>query len=157
MMSHEAQSAEAGFTLVEILVALTVLLVGMAGIIGLFSTGLTLERRSTLAIDTAVALRDIEPQIKAEITTRLAAGVDVADLSTPRSPIPGWQGLDYLTEVLPLPGSETNEGYLLKITVVPRGVQEDKGFSYGFLPIRLGQNYERLIKEAGQETLENKK
>lgn len=153
-MKH--QSA-AGFTLVEILVAMSVLLLGMAGILGLFTAGLSLERRSSLAIDTAVALRDVEPLVRAATIKALAEGNEDSDLNIPRSPIPGWIGLDYVAEILPLPKSETNEGYVMKITVIPRGAQEKDGFSYGYLPLRLGKTYETLVREANLETLEKTK
>lgn len=146
-----------GFTLVEILVAMSVLLLGMAGILGLFTAGLALERRSSLAIDTAVAMRDVEPLVRSATIKALAEGNDDGDLSIPRTPIPGWVGLDYVAEVLPLPDSETNEGYVMKITVIPRGAQEKDGFTYGYLPLRLGKSYESLVREAARETLQEAK
>lgn len=157
MMQRNMQAGCAGFTLAEILVAMSVLLIGMAGVIGLFTTGLSLERRSSLAIDTAVALRDVEPLVRDEVTRRLLEGEDVERLDIPRTPIPGWIGLDYLADIQPLPGYETNEGYLLKITVVPRGVPDDKGFTYGYLPLRLGKTFESMVKLARQETLSTRK
>ncbi len=155
-LQQEHRSREAGFTLAEILVAMSVLLVGMAGIIGLFTTGLSLERRSSLAIDTAIALRDVEPLVRDHMLARLREGADLEELAIPRSPLPGWEGLDYVAEVKALPGVETHEGYLLKITVVPRGVREDRGFTWGFLPLQLRRPFEDRVHQARQETLEKK-
>ncbi len=157
MNTSRSEFAQGGFTLAEILVAMSVLLIGMAGIISLFTAGLNLERRSSLAIDTAVALRDVEPLVRAETVRRLASGDKENDLDIPRTPIPGWVGLDYTAKILPMEGNESNEGYVMKITVIPRGAPEDKGISYGYLPLRFGPTYEEMVRAASQETLIKKK
>lgn len=157
MNVSQLKSTQSGFTLAEILIAMSVLLIGMAGIISMFTAGLNMERRSSLAIDSAVALRDVEPLVRAETVRRLALGEKENDFDIPRTPIPGWIGLDYTAQIMPIVGNESNEGYVMKITVIPMGAPEDKGFTYGFLPLRFGPTYEEMVRGASQETLTKKK
>ncbi|MCB9831977.1 MAG: prepilin-type N-terminal cleavage/methylation domain-containing protein [Planctomycetes bacterium] len=153
MSDRRPASAAAGFTLIEVLVAMSVLLIGMTGIITLFSTGLGLERRGSLAVDAAVALEDVMPEVRRQIEERLGedGGVDAVDL--PRNPIPGWVGLDYLARARRMPESNNPSAWMLEVRVIPRGVPEDQGLSYGYLPARFGRTYETLVREAEQEKL----
>ncbi len=156
MSGMQRRDGAAGFTLVEILVAMTVLLIGMTGIITLFSTGLSLERRGSLAVDAAVALEDVMPEVRRQIEERLQEAEDVDAVDLPRNPIPGWLGLDYLARARRMPDLNNPSAWLLEVTVVARGTPPDRGLSYGFLPVRFGRTYETLVREAERETIERK-
>jgi prepilin-type N-terminal cleavage/methylation domain-containing protein len=146
---------QAGFTLIEILVALSVLLVGMAGVISLFSTGLSLERKSSTSIDAAVALQDVIPKVHAEMELRLKGSPEAEAFRIQRTKLDGWVGFDYSADAIPIVGAVDGSAYLLKVTVIPQGQPEEDGYSYGYLPLSLGVNYEDLVRAAKKETLES--
>ena len=126
----------------------------MTGVITLFSTGLTLERRGSLAVDAAVALEDIRPKARELLLERLREE-ESDEVELPRNPIPGWVGLDYLVSAVRVPEAGQPDAWLMKVTVVAVGSPDDRGLSYGYLPIRLGRTYEDLVRAARSETLES--
>ncbi len=94
-MTRERQR---GFTLVEVMIAAMVLVMGMMGIMGLFSVALKTHRSN---IDTArVAM--IRADVLPDAESRALVTTDDGDLryeDVPRTPVPGFEGFFYELKV----------------------------------------------------------
>ena len=141
---------ERGFTLVELLVAFSIMLVGMTGIIAMFSAGLSLERRSTLMVEANLSLEELLPHVRRELALQAKEGGGGA-LAIARTQVPGRNDLEYAAEAEPMPGSLDGSEYLMKLTVWATGAADDDGFSYGHLPFRIVATYEQLVRQSPQQ------
>lgn len=139
-----------GFTLVELLVAFSIMLVGMTGIIAMLSAGLAMERRSTLVIEANLALEELLPRVRAELALQTNEGGG-ASLAIARTQVPGRNDLEYAVEAEPMPNSSDGTEYLMKLTVWATGAVDEDGFSYGYLPFRIARTYEELVRESPQQ------
>lgn len=93
-------SRSSGFTILEVLVAMGILLVGMSAILGLLSFGASMTRNAALksagasAVEAVVA--DLEesffPLVRDEATGEVRVGAPVA---IENRPVPGHEGLHY--------------------------------------------------------------
>ena len=147
---HECQ--ESGFTIIELIIAFTILLVGMTGIITMFSAGLTLEREGTLRADTARILDELQPLVHRRLHDQLSQGDD-GDLSLIREPVPEFPHLDYDARCVPMPNDEQGRGYLVTITLYAAAEPAEKTFSYGPLPMILEPNPEEMVQQALAEKI----
>jgi len=145
------QLNQGGFTLIEILVAFSLLLVGMTGIITMFATGMRLERAGSVAFDGAVVLDELQPQIIEKLRKMRAQDGGAGELSIARTDVPGQPGLTYTARAVPFPGDEDGHGYLVNVFVMPAGVTEEDAFSLGWLPVRLQPRFEELVRKAEEE------
>lgn len=142
---------QAGFTLVEILVAFALLLVGMTGIISMFSAGLRLERAGTRAFDGALLLDEITPAVREEIRAR-AAGASGEEIVIGRTPVPDRPGLSYDAAARPIEDSLDGRGYLVRVRVFSAGADEDDASSFGWLPMELEPSFDELTATAGTQS-----
>lgn len=145
-------SSQSGFTIIELIIAFTILLVGMTGIITMFSAGLNLERAGSLRADTALILDELQPVVHRRLHAQLLEGEDEA-LSLIREPVPGFPSLDYDARCVPMPNDELGRGFLVTITVYAPAQPEEKTFSYGPLPMILEPSHEELVQKALAEKL----
>ncbi|MEE9392880.1 MAG: prepilin-type N-terminal cleavage/methylation domain-containing protein [Planctomycetota bacterium] len=151
-MNLRADNQQAGFTLIEILVAFSLLLVGMAGIISMFAAGMRLERAGSLAFDGAVILDELSPEIIEDFRLQRAANkAGGVELRIERSEVKGHPGMTYSARAIPFPDDEEGHGYLVNVFVMPAGVAEEDAFSQGWLPVRLRPRFEELVRKAQEE------
>ncbi len=141
-----------GFTIIELIIAFTILLVGMTGIITMFSAGLTLDREGTLRADTARILDELQPTVHRRLFEQLQQGGD-GGLSLTREVVPGFPHLDYDAQCLSMPNDEQGRGYLVTITLYSPGEPDEKTFSYGPLPMILEPDPEEMVQKALEEKL----
>lgn len=139
-----------GFTLVELLVAFSIMLVGMTGIIAMLSAGLSMERRSTLVVEANLTLEELLPHVRSELTLQAREGGG-APLSIARTPVPGRTDLEYAVVAEPMPDSVDGSEYLMKLTVWATGALDEDGFSYGYLPFRIAPTYEELVRKSPRQ------
>ncbi len=136
-----------GFTLVELLVAFSILLVGMTGIVGLFSAGLNLARDAEVELDAAAAQAELHGAVRERLMALTRDGAD-GEIHLEREPVPGREGLEYTVDALPYPGEEGGRGWLVRIRVIPRGVSEEEGYDWGYLPMSLRPSFEDLVRKS---------
>lgn len=151
MMTRNSR-ADAGFTLVEILVAFTILLVGMTGIIAMFGTGLKMERRGRDAYESALLIDELRSEVRKELRARVKAGA-AGEIRIEEREVPGQPELRYRVRAVPIPEAKEAGGWLVEIRVAPPGTDEEDAYSFGWLPWQLGPEYDELVRK----TLEDAK
>ncbi|MCA9321177.1 MAG: prepilin-type N-terminal cleavage/methylation domain-containing protein [Planctomycetes bacterium] len=149
-MNQPATSKQSGFTLVELLVAFSILLVGMTGIIAMFSAGLSLEREATLEFEAEAAIDELAPIVRSRLLALVAQG-ESGNVELPLEPVPGRPGLDYEVSALAMSDLGARGGYLVRVRIIPRGRGADDAIDHGFLPMRLGREFEDLVRESPTE------
>lgn len=140
-------AANAGFTLIEVLVAFTILLVGMAGIITAFSAGLTLEQEGRTAFEGGFYLDELRPLVRDQLIAKILSGQS-GDLKIARSEVPGRPGLFYEATARAMPGDSLGYGYLVKIDVIAPRPGGDRRESSEFSPMILAPSQQELIRKA---------
>ena len=144
MVRPESQS---GFTLVEVLVAFSILLIGMTAIIAMFATGLKLERKGRAAFDAAVVLDELRPAIRAELANLEATGA-ASDFAVENREVPGYAGLYYSVQARPISGATAESAWLVEIRVAPAGTPPQDAFSFGWLPFRVQTPHATRVRQS---------
>jgi type II secretory pathway pseudopilin PulG len=103
-----------GFTLVEILVALFVMLVGISSAFALFAAATALHKRATDQTSAAVIAESIFSQVQSELTS----GVELSDIRRGKYMPRGYENYKYELELVAVDDYE-NEVFV-KLTVVWR-------------------------------------
>ena len=137
---------DAGFTLLGVLVAFTILLVGIAGIVTAFSSGLTLEREGALAFDSHYLLEELAPTIKAELRERVARG-ESGQIEIRRRDVLTRPGLAYEATAIQAQGDRLGQGYLVKIDIVSQSPRGERRTSLDWVPMILGPSPEDLARK----------
>jgi prepilin-type N-terminal cleavage/methylation domain-containing protein len=138
-------AAEAGFTLIEVLVAFSILLVGITGIITAFSAGLALEREGSMTFDAHHLLEELGPTVKSDLMVRTQAG-ESGDLRLTRRPVPGYPGLEYEVQAMPMPDDVLGHGYLVKIDIIAQRPGGERRTSLDYVPMILAPSTEDLVR-----------
>ncbi|MFG0319157.1 MAG: prepilin-type N-terminal cleavage/methylation domain-containing protein [Planctomycetota bacterium JB042] len=85
-----------GFTLLEVMVALGILLAGVVGILGLFASGLAMHRNATRNTIVAQASEDVRMRVRRFVEDAVAANAGAPELDPlVRVEIPGHPGYFY--------------------------------------------------------------
>jgi general secretion pathway protein I len=126
-------AAHAGFTLVEVVLAMFVLLLGMTSILGLLSFGAALARTASLRTGAANAIEAVvtdleETLFPLQLDERgdevVGAPVDAAD-----RPVPGYPGLTYSTTSTPNPENPLEYRVDVDIRWAVSGTTRSKSFT----------------------------
>ncbi|MEZ6196100.1 MAG: prepilin-type N-terminal cleavage/methylation domain-containing protein [Planctomycetota bacterium] len=150
MRTRGTNGGEGGFTLIEVLVAFSILLVGMTGIIAMFGTGLKMERRGRNAFDAALVLDELRPRVRRELDRKVSQGAQ-GDIRLESREVPGYPGLSYSVRAMPAPGETAGRAWLVDIRVAPTGTAEEDAFSFGWLPYRLAPTFEELVRRSMED------
>lgn len=105
------QSASGGFTLVEILVALFVMLIGLSSAFALFAAATAMHKRA-LDQSTAAILAD---SIFSEVESKLTVGVEINKLARTGDTFPEFKGYSYDLELIPVDDNE--DEIFVKVTI----------------------------------------
>jgi prepilin-type N-terminal cleavage/methylation domain-containing protein len=119
---------DSGFTFIEVIVAMVIIMIGLIPLLGLFNSGLKNYDRST---KTTVALHIAEEEIEALGEKNLSTFVE----NTNWSPVSGFNGYEYKN----------------KVTYVPHDTQDGKPVDFYQIEVwvkwvSLGQEQEILLK-----------
>ena len=123
----------AGFTLVEVVLAMGVLLIGMTAILGLLSFGAALSRTASLrsgaagAIDAVVA--DLEETLFPLLLDQLGDEVAGEPRDVSQQAIPGYPGLVYSTRSTPNPENPLEYKVDVEIAWAVGGTTRTKRFT----------------------------
>jgi prepilin-type N-terminal cleavage/methylation domain-containing protein len=143
-----ARRGERGFTLIEILVASTLLVVGMTGILALFTTALALEAEAEERTDVALALPEALREVESEVG---AAAYGIKKPADPKAGDParkkaglggefdlamagGAYRCRWSTEAA-ADGSDARAVFVHLRIVVGAGTDDEKVYDFGRLPI----------------------
>lgn len=134
---RESMRLEAGFTLVEVLVALMVLLTGMVGVFALFAAALELQKEATERLDVAMNLSAVMSQVQSDLSERMegkdAKGAE--SLNGETFPVPGNEGYRYRVTLEPIPDDPSGRGFLCKVVILARHRGEERAYDMGYRPI----------------------
>jgi prepilin-type N-terminal cleavage/methylation domain-containing protein len=148
------RSDRAGFTLIEVLLAMALLLFGMASILGLLSFGAGMARTSTLRGASADAIESVMSDLEERHfpLVRNEAGDEVVGEPVERvdEPVPGHPGLSYSTRSTPNPENPLEYRVDVEIRWSISGTTRAKRFTTLLLrQIPFGERLRRDFVESG--------
>jgi prepilin-type N-terminal cleavage/methylation domain-containing protein len=148
--------SRAGFTLIEVLLAMALLLFGMASILGLLSFGAGLARTATLRGASADAIESVMTDLEERLfpLAKSAAGDEVVGEPKERvdEPVPGHPGLVYSTHCTPNPENPLEYRVEVEIRWSVSGTTRTKTFTTLLLrQIPFGERLRRDFVETGEK------
>jgi prepilin-type N-terminal cleavage/methylation domain-containing protein len=145
--------ARGGFSLIEILVAMGLLVVGMSGILALFSASLALQKQAAERLDVGLSLSAIQAEVEQDLARRLAADSKVSPLklSGAEFPVPGDRVYKYRVTLQALPGDASGRGYLCRVVVVARERGQENLYDLGYIPVVPRPDNDALIRSTQEE------
>lgn len=154
MRSLPIRRARAGFTLVEVLLAMALLLFGMASILGLLSFGAGLARTAALRGASADAIESVMSDLEERLfpLARNEAGDEVVGEPVERVdvPVPGHPGLTYSTRSQENPENPLEYRVDVEIRWSVSGTTRSKRFTTLLLrQIPFGERLRRDFVESG--------
>ncbi len=103
-----------GFTLIEILVALFVLLIGLSSAFALFAAATAMHKRATDQSTAAIMSDSIFSQVESKLT----AGVEITRIARTNADLPGYEGYKYDLELIPV--DENENEIFVRLTILWR-------------------------------------
>ena len=116
-MRMPSRHPRSGFTIVEVVMAMFILLIGMTSILGLLSFGAAMARTAELRSESAFAVESIVADLQ-ETMFPLVTGADGTEtvgepLEVVDRPVPGRPALTYSATAAPEPGADSAAGPIL--------------------------------------------
>jgi len=108
-MLRAARSRAGGFTLLEVLLAMGILLLGMTMLLGLLTFGAALSRQALLRGKASATVEAVVQDLEENLFPLLADGSAGAPLPIAARPVPGAPGIVYSAKAEPIPTSEAVE------------------------------------------------
>ncbi|MCK6447996.1 MAG: prepilin-type N-terminal cleavage/methylation domain-containing protein [Planctomycetes bacterium] len=162
--SPAPRARRGGFTLIEILLALGILLIGLTGVLGLLTFGAAMSSAAVLRRDAAAASEAVFADLEERLFPIVVEdGVEFVGepLEITRRPVPGYDGLSYSAraELLrdPAASSAAPEEYKVDVEMVwtSGGRQRSKTFTTLFVrEVPFGERLRREFVERGQPAAE---
>ncbi|MAG57295.1 MAG: hypothetical protein CMJ83_13460 [Planctomycetes bacterium] len=128
---------QAGFTLIEILVAMGILLMGMTGIFAVFAASLALQKEATERFDVSMQLSAVMAQVQGDLAASLdgkSAG-DATRLSGQRFPVPDNPNYSYRVWLEPIPDDPSGRGWFCRIEIIAKSRGDERVYDMGYRPI----------------------
>jgi prepilin-type N-terminal cleavage/methylation domain-containing protein len=146
---RRSSGAQAGFTLVEILIAMSILLLGMTGIFSLFSTALSLQKEATERFDVSIQLSSIIAQVQDDLAHRVSAsgGSGTKGLDGQTFPVPGSNQYTYRVTLEPIPDAPDDRGFFCRIEILAKNRGDERVYDMGYRPIVPEPDNDARIRE----------
>ena len=136
MSARRPSQTEAGFTLVEVLIAMMIMVVGMIGVFALFAASLELQKEATERMDVALNLSAVMSQVQADLAERVEAkGKGATSLSGQKFPVPGNDSYSYRVTLEPIPDDLSGRGFFCRVEIIARYRGEERVYDMGYRPI----------------------
>jgi prepilin-type N-terminal cleavage/methylation domain-containing protein len=138
----------AGFTLIEILVAMALLVIGMTGILSLYTVAMDLQARAAERLDVAISVPELLNRVGDDFASR-ATGTPDGRLPKGTShefPLQEGSRLRCAYQVEPFPGENDGRCVLARIQVVVPGRGGERSIDFGYLPIVLPSPNAALLR-----------
>ena len=154
-MTLRLRSRRAGFTLLEVLLAMVLLFIGMASILGLLSFGAGLARTASLRGASAEAIESVMTDLEERLfpLARDDSGAEVVGEPRDRvdEPVPGHPGLTYSTRSTPNPENPLEYRVDVEVRWSVSGNARTKSFTTLLLrQIPFGERLRRDFIETGE-------
>lgn len=133
------RDAASGFTLIEVLIAMALLVIGMTGILTLFSVALDLEAKAAERHDVSAALPDVVNRIADDLARRSGA-------ADSRSALKKGGGEFKLSEtsrykcsytIEALPGDHDGRCVLARVQIIAPAPGGERAIDFGYVPVVL--------------------
>ena len=136
----------AGFTLIEVMAALTIFMVGIVGVLALLASGLALHRDAMRKATVAIASDDVRGRVEAWLAT--AGQSDSAELPKIEGlPVEGYNGYFYSADLAVDPQQGPKGGVVAKVFVYGRDLGKQRGSEF-LLFVRPGEQSGPAIRRA---------
>lgn len=122
-----ADRRRSGFTLLEVMAAMVIFLVGIVGVLALFASGLAIHRTATQRAVVAAASEDVRARIEA-LLADLPANVDLPKVE--RVPVEGHVGYYYSAVLTPDPDRGIEGGVLAQVRVFTLEAGAERGEAF---------------------------
>jgi prepilin-type N-terminal cleavage/methylation domain-containing protein len=138
---------EAGFTLIEVLLAMGLLVIGMTGILTLFSVALDLEAKAAERHEVAAAMPEIVNRI-ADDLKRHPVAADSRSNRRAANEFPLAEGSRYRCSyvVEQFPGDHDGRCVLARIQIIVPAPGGERAIDFGYLPVVLPSPNAALIR-----------
>jgi len=142
-------SGDAGFTLTEVLVAMGLLAIGMAGILSLFSAAVTLQREATERMDVALLLPGVMGEVRADLErlVREKRNWSLSDLNRRELPVPADPRYRYRVTFAEDPSAGSGNVFLCRVELLARRRGEARTYDFGYLPIVIDESNDARIRD----------
>jgi prepilin-type N-terminal cleavage/methylation domain-containing protein len=136
-----------GFTLIEVLIAMGLLVIGMTGILTLFSVALNFEAQAAERTDIANAMPEIMNRVAADLRVRTSSA-DTRALKGQRNEFPLAPGSRYRCSytVELFPGEHDGRCVLARIQVIVPAPGGERAVDFGYIPIVLPSPNAALLR-----------
>lgn len=149
-------SRSEGFTLIEVVLAMGILVLGLSSLLGLFTFGAALSRQAGLRATSAAAMDGILGELEGNLFPLLPDGTVGEAVPVVRRPVPGADGAVYSATAVPLEDGPRNRAgdpleYRVDVTLswTNQGVQRNTAFTTILLrEIPFGELMRRQLKGA---------
>ncbi len=129
-----------GFTLIEILIAMALLVIGMTGIMTLFSVALDLEAKAAERQAVATALPDVINRISDDLAQRSKAGADSRAVAKGTAGVfPLSEGSRYKCSytIEALPGDHDGRCVAARVQIIVPAPGGERAVDFGYVPVVL--------------------
>lgn len=144
---NSGTQSRGGFSLIEVLIALGVLLVGMTGVLALFTTALGLQQRAVERQEIAREADAIVLRIEDDLTRRITGGGEAVRITGVEFPVPGQQRMRYVADLEPIPDDPGGRGVFAHVRLLVRERGRDREYDLGALTIVPRPDQDALIRE----------
>jgi prepilin-type N-terminal cleavage/methylation domain-containing protein len=146
-MTAPVARPSSGFTLIEILLAMGLLVIGMTGILTLFSVALDLEAKAAERHDVARSIPEVLNKIADDLKGRPGA-TDSRGKSRVENEFPLAQGSRYRCSyvVEHLPGEHDGRCVLARVQIIVPAPGGERAIDFGYLPVVLPSPNAALIR-----------
>jgi len=130
-----ARRTEAGFSLVEVLIAMMILVVGMIGIFALFAASLELQKEATERMDVVMNLSAVMARVEEDLAERAGQSGGPSSLSGEKFPVPGNEGYSYRVTLEPIPDDPSGRGFFCRVEILAMYRGQERSYDMGYTPI----------------------
>jgi len=122
---------DGGFTLLEVMAAMMILLAGVVGIIGLFASGLAMHRNATQNSTVAQASEDVRVRVRDYVESAIAENAELMELAPlEKVPIEGYPRYFYDATFVSDDELGPAAGVMSTVRVYTVDVGREKGHSF---------------------------
>jgi prepilin-type N-terminal cleavage/methylation domain-containing protein len=137
-----------GFTVIEVLLAMSLLVIGMTGIMSIFTVALALQKEATERWDAGINLLQVQAEVERDLGARLGGSTKAgpADLSGKDYPVPGEPGLRYRVTLEAMADDPTGRGFWGRIEIIARAKGQERSYDLGYVPLIPERTNDALIR-----------
>ena len=149
-MTRAPASRAGGFSLIEVMAAMGLLVIGMSGILALFSAALALQKEATERLDVGMLWLAVQAEVERELAERveLKGRAKLKELDGIELPVPGDPKYRYRATLQPMTDDPLGRGYWARIEILARTQGRGRVHDLGYVAIIPEKDNDALIRGA---------